>query len=136
MIGDVQPQAKRSSDPDVQIISETSQSSKPSMKDQLEQQTKALQDIKKEQSAVSQVANPAGGSMKTYQRKGKKTSSSISSDTISSLDVHKPMDPSDFIVSEGEEQAAKEAPTQVQSSSSQLSQPTVSQPDAPAVQVQ
>ena len=48
VIGDVQPQARRSSDPDVQIISETSQSSKPSIKDQLEQQMKALQDMKKE----------------------------------------------------------------------------------------
>ena len=40
VIGDVQPLAKKGSDPDVQIISETSQSSKPSMKDQLEQQRK------------------------------------------------------------------------------------------------
>ena len=67
---------------------------------------------------MSQAADPAGGPVKTYQRKSKKSSTSIKSDTLSSLDVHKPMDPSDFIISEGEEQAVKEAPAQVQSASS------------------
>ena len=75
------------------------------MKDQLEQQQKALQDVKKEQLAVTQAARPAGVVKVQYQRKGKKASNSLSSDTISSLE---PIDLSEFVTSESDIQGAKE----------------------------
>ena len=114
IIGDIQPPSKKVSDLDVQIISENKQSSMPSMKSQLEEQQKAVQALKKEQSAVSQAARSVGSAKIHYQRKGKKSSSSLSSETISSLDVNRPISPSQFIISESAEQATEETSVSAQ----------------------
>jgi hypothetical protein len=105
-----------------------------------------MKQIKKEKSAPvppvsdpAEVIKPAEVAMAaikaTYQRKGRKASSSTSADTLSSLDVHKQMSPSKFLVSTSEEQTAKDSAQVAKPSSPQLSQPAVTQTGASHAEV-